>query len=49
MMFGGDQFVYERVRDFFARRHNVAERGTLRFSMAIVYEGPGLPRLKRLS
>src|SRR5271155_2222728 len=32
---GIDRYVYERVRDFLARRHKVAGRGTRRFSMEI--------------
>jgi hypothetical protein len=49
-----DHYVYERVRDFLARRHKVARRGTLRFSLEVVYGEccllvlntcPGLPRL----
>ncbi len=43
-----DHFAYERVRDFLARRHKVAGRGTRRFSMEIVYENLGLLRLERL-
>jgi RNA-directed DNA polymerase len=34
---GVDRYVYERVRDFLARRHKVAGRGTKRFSCEIVY------------
>jgi RNA-directed DNA polymerase len=43
-----DHFVYERVRDFLARRHKVAGRGTRRFSMEVVYGNLGLLRLERL-
>jgi group II intron maturase len=43
-----DRYVYERVRDFLARRHKVAGRGTHRFSCEVVYGGLGLLRLKRL-
>src|SRR5438552_2923742 len=43
-----DRYVYERVRDFLARRHKVAGRGTHRFSMEIVYGKLGLLRLERL-
>ncbi|MGI9478010.1 MAG: group II intron reverse transcriptase/maturase [Hyphomicrobiaceae bacterium] len=43
-----DHFAYERVRDFLARRHKVAGRGTRRFSMEVVYENLGLLRLERL-
>jgi RNA-directed DNA polymerase len=45
---GVDRYVYERVRDFLARRHKVAGRGTRRFSMEIVYGEFGLLRLERL-
>jgi hypothetical protein len=34
---GVDRYVYERVRDFLARRHKVAGRGTHRFSLEVVY------------
>jgi RNA-directed DNA polymerase len=43
-----DRYVYERVRDFLARRHKVAGRGTRRFSFDIVYGELGLLRLERL-
>ncbi len=43
-----DHYVYERVRDFLARRHKVAGRGTRRFSCDIVYGELGLLRLERL-
>jgi RNA-directed DNA polymerase len=43
-----DRYVYERVRDFLARRHKVAGRGTRRFSCDIVYGELGLLRLERL-
>jgi RNA-directed DNA polymerase len=36
------------VRDFLARRHKVAGRGTRRFSFEIVYGERGLLRLERL-
>jgi RNA-directed DNA polymerase len=42
-----DSYVYERVRDFLARRHKVAGRGTRRFSCEAVYK-MGLLRLERL-
>ena len=42
---GVDRYVYERVRDFLARRHKVAGRGTKRFSCDVVY---GERRLLRL-
>src|SRR5438445_2981547 len=45
---GVDRFVYERVRDFLARRHKVAGRGTRRFSCEVVYGERGLLRLERL-
>src|SRR6266581_3243546 len=43
-----DRYVYERVRDFLARRHKVAGRGTRRFSCNVVYGERGLLRLERL-
>jgi RNA-directed DNA polymerase len=43
-----DRYTYERVRDFLARRHKVAGRGTRRFSCEVVYEELGLLRLERL-
>ena len=45
---GVDQYVYERVRDFLARRHKVAGRGTKRFSRDVVYGEHRLLRLERL-
>jgi RNA-directed DNA polymerase len=45
---GVDRYVYERVRDFLARRHKVAGRGTRRFSLDVVYGERGLLRLERL-
>jgi RNA-directed DNA polymerase len=39
-----DRYIYERGRDFLARRHRVAGRGTKRFSYATVYS-MGLMRL----
>ena len=45
---GVDHYVYERVRDFLARRHKVAGRGTRRFSLDVVYGERGLLRLERL-
>ena len=45
---GVDRYVYERVRDFLARRHKVAGRGTIRFSCDVVYGERGLMRLERL-
>jgi RNA-directed DNA polymerase len=43
-----DHYVYERARDFLARRHKVAGRGTIRFSCDVVYGECGLLRLERL-
>jgi RNA-directed DNA polymerase len=43
-----DHYVYERVRDFLARRHKVAGRGTKRFSYEVVHGERGLLRLERL-
>ena len=43
-----DRYVYERVRDFLARRHKVAGRGTHRFSLDVVYGERGLLCLERL-
>jgi len=43
-----DKYVYERVRDFLARRHKVAGRGARRFSYDIVYDELRLLRLERL-
>jgi RNA-directed DNA polymerase len=40
-----DRYVYERVRDFLARRHKVAGRGTRRFSYEAVY-ATGLIRIE---
>src|ERR1700693_6303447 len=45
---GVDRYVYERVRDFLARRHKVAGRGTHRFSLDVVYGQHGLLRLERM-
>jgi len=45
---GVDRYVYERVRDFLARRHKVAGRGTKRFSCDVVYWERGLLRLECL-
>ncbi len=45
---GVDRYVYERVRDFLARRHKVAGRGTKRFSCDVVYGEHRLLRLERL-
>jgi RNA-directed DNA polymerase len=43
-----DRYTYERVRDFLARRHKVAGRGTRRFSYDAVYGELGLLRFERL-
>ncbi len=43
-----DWHVYQRVRDFLARRHKVRGRGTVRFSCDNVYGTLGLIRLERL-
>jgi RNA-directed DNA polymerase len=45
---GIDRYVYERVRDFLARRHKVAGRGTHRLSLEVVYGQHRLLRLERL-
>src|SRR6266545_2355134 len=44
---GIDYYVYERVRDFLARRHKVPRRGTRRFSYEVIYGERGLLRLER--
>jgi RNA-directed DNA polymerase len=47
--FGGiDRYTRERVRDFLARRHKVAGRGTHRFSLEVIYGECGVLRLERL-
>ena len=43
-----DWHVYQRARDFLARRHKVGGRGTARFSCDVVYGELGLIRLERL-
>ena len=43
-----DWHVYQRVRDFLARRHKVRGRGTVRFSFERVYGELGLIRLEKL-
>ncbi len=43
-----DWHVYQRVRDFLARRHKVRGRGTVRFSIERVYGELGLIRLEKL-
>ena len=45
---GVDRYVYERVRDFLVRRHQMAGRGTKRFSCDVIYGERGLLRLERL-
>ena len=39
---GIDYYVYERVRDFLARRHKVPGRGTRRFSYEVIYGERGM-------
>ena len=43
-----DNYVYDRVRHFLARRHKEPGRGTRRFSREYVYGEGGVMRLKRL-
>ena len=43
-----DRYVYERVRDFLARRHKVAGRSSRQFSCEVVYRELGLLCLDRL-
>ena len=43
-----DWHVYQRVRDFLARRHKVRGRGTGKFSCEVVYGELGLIRIERL-
>jgi RNA-directed DNA polymerase len=43
-----DRYTYERVRDFVARRHKIAGRGTRRFSFEVIYGEQRLLRLERL-
>src|SRR6202140_5340705 len=45
---GVDRYVYERVRDFLARRHKVAGRGKRRFAFEISAGERGLVGLERL-
>jgi RNA-directed DNA polymerase len=40
-----DARVYDRVRHFLRKRHNVRGRGTWRFSFAVVYGELGVLRL----
>ena len=43
-----DQYVYERVRNFLARRHKVQGRGTRRFTFDVIHRELGVLRLQRL-
>jgi RNA-directed DNA polymerase len=43
-----DNHVYQRVRDFLTRRHQVKSRGTRRFSDAVVYGELGVLRLRHV-
>jgi RNA-directed DNA polymerase len=43
-----DWHVYQRVRDFLARRHKIQGRGSWQFSIDRVYGEMGLVRLERL-
>ena len=43
-----DNYVYERVRHFLARRHKVPSRGTRRFPAEAVFGELGVTRLRRL-
>ncbi len=43
-----DDHVYQRVRDFLTRRHQVQSRGTRRFSDAVVYGEVGVLRLRHV-
>ena len=45
---GIDHYVYERVRDFLARRHRMQGRGTRRFSLNVVYGERDVLCLERL-
>jgi len=45
---GIDHYVYERVRDFLARRHRMQGRGTRRFSLNVVYGERGVLCFERL-
>ena len=45
---GVDRYVYERVRDFLARRHKVAGRGNHQFSFDVLHGERGLLCLERL-
>ena len=45
---GIDHYVYERVRDFLAKRHRMQGRGTRRFSLNVVYGERGVLCLERL-
>ena len=41
-----DNYVYERVRHFLAKRHKVSSRGTRHFSYEVVYGQLGVLRLR---
>ena len=43
-----DRYVYERVRHFLRRRHQVSSRGTDRFSIKAVFGELGVMQLGRL-
>lgn len=43
-----DNHVYQRVRDFLTRRHQVKGRGTRRFSDQVVHDEMGVIRLRRV-
>jgi RNA-directed DNA polymerase len=43
-----DNHVYERVRNFLRRRHDVPTRGTRRFSDAVVFGELGVLRLRHI-
>jgi RNA-directed DNA polymerase len=43
-----DNYVYQRVRNFLARRHKVQSRGTRRFSDEVVFGALGVQRLRRI-
>ena len=42
-----DAHVYDRVRNFLCRRHNVSRRGTSRFSFGDVFGELAVPHLMR--
>ena len=43
-----DSYVYNRVRHFLTRRHKVPTRGTIRFSVSVVFVELGVLRLSDL-